>query len=133
MKKSPLLLLLVLTILLSCKTQPSTQDSLTAVKEVIATKLGGIYDSSVSSNKEHILAWTKKDRSATPMLHFGVWQVESGDLLYSGSAIDGSVKWLDDTTLLLTELADKSKLGVYNQFRIEILTKVKTPLPAENN
>ena len=77
----------------------------------------------------YVLAWREDDTSGTLVIRYGVWAIISGELLYADSAIRGSVKWLDNTSLLVEDypgIIDGEQQNF--KFKIDLNTKIKTPL-----
>ena len=120
----------VLGLLISCNSQKSSKSmSPEKVASAIEKKLGPDATKVNSFDNDHILAWTEDKSSGTLVVRYGVWVISSGELVYAGSAIRGSVKWLDNTSLLVEDhpgIVDGEKNNF--KFKIDLTTKIKTPL-----
>ena len=120
----------VLGLLISCNSQKSSKSlSPEKLASAIEKKLGPKVTKANSFDNTHILAWTEDKSSGTLVIRFGVWVISSGELVYAGSAIRGSVEWLDNTSLLVEDYpgivdGDQSNF----KFKIDITTKIKTPI-----
>ena len=79
------------------------------------------------------LSWITDESTGTPVLKYAIWNLNSRELIYKGSAIRGKVDWLDAKTIIVDDypgiIKDDSPLYRY---KINVLTKVKTILN-ENN
>lgn len=120
----------ILGLLISCNSQKSSK-SIPPEKlaSKIEKKLGSDAKKVNNFDNTHVLASKEDNTSGTLVLRYGVWLISSGELVYAGSAIRGSVKWLDNTSLLVEDYpgivdGDKSNFT----FKIDITTKIKTPI-----
>ena len=95
----------------------------------IEKKLGPDATKANNYNNTHVLAWNEDNTSGTLVLRYGVWVISSGEQVYAGSAIRGSVKWLNNTSLLVEDYPGiiDGEHGSF-KFKIDLTTKVKTPL-----
>ena len=120
----------VLGLLISCNSQKSSKSmSPEKLASAIEKKLDPDATKTNNFNNTHVLAWTEDNTSGTLVIRFGVWLISSGELVYAGSAIRGSVKWLDNTSLLVEDypgIVDGEQSNF--KFKIDLTTKVKTPL-----
>ena len=120
----------VLGLLISCNSQKSSKSmSPEKLASAIEKKLGPDATKANNFNNTHVLAWKEDKTSGTLVLRYGVWIILPGELVYAGSAIRGSVKWLDNTSLLVEDypgIVDGEQSNF--KFKIDLTTKVKTPL-----
>jgi hypothetical protein len=91
--------------------------------------LGELAERQNNFNNTYVLAWTKLDRSAQPLLRYGVWDKKSAELVIAGTAVDGKVEWLDNTTLIIEDYSDiKDDKSPPNRYKIDINTQVRIPI-----
>jgi len=113
----------------------SSQKQLSAIKvdEVISEFLGSPFESETNSSNDLVLAWRLDKRNKPEILRYAVWEVKSGQQIYSGTALQGKVKWLDEMSLEVHDypgiIDDQNPLYRY---KIDLKTKSKTPLSEEN-
>lgn len=130
MRSQTIFIAFTFILLAGCKSQQSsTKDNSDALTLSITKKLGGMAERQNNFNKTHVLAWSKVDRSAQPMLRYGVWEISSAELILAGSAVDGKVVWLDNTTLLVDDYKGlEGTDSPANRYKIDINTQVRVPI-----
>jgi hypothetical protein len=116
--------------LASCKIQPVnktvTSDHLT---EAIEKKLEPGAKRVNNYDNTYVLSWREDSSSGTLVIRYGVWEIKTAKLIYAGTALRGSVKWLDNTSLLVEDYPGTVNDGSQKyKFRIDLTTKIKTPL-----
>ena len=120
----------ILGLVISCSSQKTSKTtSPDKLVSEIEKKLGSEIKRENSFDNTHVLAWKEDNTSGTLVIRYGVWLISSGELIYAGSAIRGSVKWLDNTSLLVEDypgIVDGDQTNF--TFKIDINTKIKTPI-----
>jgi len=113
-----------------CKTQQA-QKAISAeqLNQKVVAKLGDTANHINNQNNSYMLCWTEEEGSGTLVIKYGVWVIETGELLYANTAIRGSVAWLDNNALLVKDypgIMDGEKQNT--KFKIDLKTKIKTPI-----
>jgi len=120
--------------LAGCKAQQAgSSEAKDDVTTSINKKLGAFADRQNNFNNTYVLAWTKLDKSAQPLLRYGVWNIKSAELVLAGTAVDGKVEWLDNTTLIVEDydgIRDDNTLP--NRYKIDIKTQVRIPITEQS-
>lgn len=116
--------------MISCKTQRIAKQA-GNLEEVITRYLKSNYQQQDSFNHDYALAWSTKTKNGTTSTKYGVWDKESALLLYSGVSVNGTVAWLDNENILVEEMYGiENQDNGMQQYKINILTKVKIPIDA---
>ncbi|MEN8248084.1 MAG: hypothetical protein ABFS32_04075 [Bacteroidota bacterium] len=122
-----IIILSMVLILVSCKTQKSIYS--VVLTSDIKDKIGTPYSTVNNSGNEYVLAWNEDNSTGTTVVHFGVWEINTGDEIYQGTAIKGKVEWLNETALYLEDYKGIVENGVQIfKYKIDLLTKKKTTL-----
>jgi len=128
-------IILLILVVVGCNTtkQSNTlgQDGL---ERIIAKKLGTQTTKINNTGNTMILAWTKDDTSGTTIIRYGVWLISSGELIYADTAKRGSVKWLNDDSLIVEDypgIIDGDNTNF--KFKIDLRTKIKIPFDDKKN
>ena len=129
---SKTLLIGAILLLVSCKSQQAT--TTVGISNTIEKKLGqGAFEKN-NFNNTYVLGWQDDDSNGTLVVRYGVWEINTGVLIYANTALRGSVQWLDNTSLLVEEVPGTIDDGTKNyKFKIDVTTKVKTPINAEKH
>jgi hypothetical protein len=116
-------------VLISCKTQQANLNfSADQLTKQIGTKLGEKYQTKNNNTVTYVLCWREDNSSGTLVIRYGVWDINTGVLIYANTALRGSVQWLDNTSLLSEEYTGTVDDGHQNhRFKIDLNTKVKIP------
>ena len=117
-------------LLISCSSQKQHKGNL----GIEITKfMEGEYKSVNNDNDSLMLTWNTRDNNSIPVLKYAVWNLKTGERIYSGTAIRGKVSWLSDSELELYDypgiIDDDNPLYRY---KIDLNTKTKTALREEN-
>lgn len=120
----------VIIVLASCKTQPVSKtisgDQLT---QRIEKKLTPNANRENNYDNTYVLGWREDESNGTLVIRYGVWKIKTAELIYAGTALRGSVKWLDNTSLLVEDYPGTVDDNNQNfKFKIDLKSKVKTPL-----
>ena len=128
------ILVLVMLIFASCKSQNLGSHAGDKLDDKMARKLGSNMTKTKNFEGNYTLAWAEDRKSGTPLLRYGVWESETNELIYAGTALRGKVEWLDNNSLLVEEYPGIVEHGKQNyKFKIDLNSKVKSPLyEAEN-
>ena len=121
-----LIVLATTATLLSCGSQKSSNRNLT---NSIESTLGAEYSTEKNSSGNLLLAWKLENNNETPVLKYAIWDLESDEKIYSGSAIRGKVTWIDEINIEVYDypgiIDEASPLYKY---KINLRTKVKTAI-----
>ena len=119
-------------LLVSCKSQQATTAA--DISNSIEKKLGQGANEKNNFDNTYVLGWRDDDSNGTLVVRYGVWDIKTGALIYANTALRGSVQWLDNTSLLVEEVPGTVDDGSKNyKFKIDVNTKVKTPINAEKH
>jgi hypothetical protein len=120
-------------VLASCKTQPvRTAVPGDQLSWEIEKKLDSNAKRANNFNNTYVLGWREDRSSGTLVIRYGVWEIKTANLIYAGTALRGSVKWLDNTSLLVEDYPGTVNDGSNKyKFKVDLTTKVKTPLYEE--
>lgn len=127
-------LLMILILFLGCKAQNTSSVSKEKLYSIIAKKLGDANEQTKNFDGSYVLAFAEENNGGTAIIRYGVWVINSGELIYTGTAIRGNVKWLDNTSLMVEDYPGIVEEGRQNyKFRVDLNTKVKTPVYDNEN
>ncbi|MEP2023342.1 MAG: hypothetical protein ABJH98_18980 [Reichenbachiella sp.] len=129
--KIPFSLLLLSCIILSCLTSNPKKIASNQVDN-LSTKLIEIVgeDFQTSENEEgsYVLAWKETGEKNAKTIKFAVYKLDNKEIVYQGSALNGYVKWIDNSTI-----EKRSMPGIVNSenqsntVQIDINKKTKKP------
>jgi hypothetical protein len=135
MSVNKIIFLLPIIIFLACKAQQSGNEaSNSQLNRKIVNKIGYEFNSANNFDDSMVLSWTESDSNGTLLLKYGVWIIETGELLYYDTAIGGKVEWLDNNSLIVTEtpgITDED--NQHYKYKIDLNTKIKIPLDAKED
>ncbi len=127
-------LLVTLLVIVSCKAQKTSRITNDGLDNLIAKRLGTVVSKTNNFDGSYVLAWSEDNQSGTPIIKYGVWVIETGELIFANTAIRGNVKWLDNTSLLVEDYPGIVEGDRQNyKFKIDLKTKVKIPLYEKEN
>lgn len=116
---------------IACGTQKTTPPA--KLETSIKDFMGQEFSSEKNSTNNLLLTWTVNNTNDTPVLKYAVWNIATGDKVYSGAAIRGKVSWLTEMTLELYDypgiIDDNNPLYRY---KIDLTTKTRTALGEKN-
>jgi hypothetical protein len=124
------LFLITLALIFGCSSQ-KTGNTVSSKKltHLLERKLGNKINKEDNFDKTYVLAWNEDTESGISIIRYGVWVIATGELLYAGSAIKGSVVWLDNKSLLVEDypgIVDGEEQKF--KFKVDLETKIKTPI-----
>lgn len=125
MSRGYIILIIVLFAPIGCKSlQGDLNESIT---NKIQEELGDNYTMKQNDNGTYVLAWKDKILTGTRVVHFVVFEVGSGRLIFNDTGIQGKVEWVDNTTLYLEDYKGIVENGapVY-KYRINLKSRKKT-------
>lgn len=122
-------------VLASCKTQQvKTVISADQLTNNIEQKLGNNHSQTNNYDNTYVLGLREDASSGTLVIRYGVWEIKTGNLIYAGTALRGSVQWLDNSSLLVEDIPGTVDDGKQRyKFKIDLNTKIKTPLNDEEH
>lgn len=129
MRIEVLLLIISGTLLQFCASNKTVTSDEPSDLPVVGELLGSEYQTQKNESETHVLAWKKSGENKAILIKFAVYDLERKEIVYQGSALNGYVKWIDNSTI-----EKRSMPGIVNSenqantVQININKKTKTPL-----